>query len=1034
MAVKCPKCQLANPETSRFCAECGTALLRTTGISAAPTETLQTPLKELTTGSIFAGRYQVIEELGRGGMGKVYKVLDQEVNARVALKLIKPEISTDIETIERFRNELKTARDIAHKNVCRMYDLGKEAGSYFITMEYVSGEDLKSMIRMSGQLSVGTSVNIAKQVCEGLAEAHRLGVVHRDLKPSNIMIDKDGTVRIMDFGIARSLRVKGITGAGVIIGTPEYMSPEQVEGKEIDQRSDIYSLGIILYEMLAGRVPFEGDTPLTVAVKHKSEMPRPPQEHNSQISEDLSRIVLRCLEKDKEKRYRSAGELRAEMERVEQGIPTTQRIIPSRRTLTSREITVKFSLRKLWIPAVVMIAVAAAAIVLWRSLPHRKAVPAPSGKPSLAIMYFKNNTGDKNLDHWRTMLANLLIADLTQSKYIRILAEDKLVDILGRLNQLDAQAYSSEVLREVAALGGVNHILQGAYAKAGDEFRINVTLQEAPGGELIASESVAGKGEEGIFSMVDELTRKIKTNFKLSEQQIAADIDQEIGKITTSSPEAFKYYAEGRKYHNSGDNRRSIELMEKAIEIDPGFAMAYRSMAMSYNNLGLYSERTKFIQRALELSDRLSEAERYQIQGDFYSDSEKTYARAIEAFNNLLALYPDNTMASHNLGMLYGNLEEWDEAIKYYDVSARNKSEFVPTYIQLAEVYRAKELYAKARKVLEDFMRNFSENAPIRQGLADIHIDRGELDQAMAEIDKAFLLDPDDFLILRSKGDISLYKGDLAKAEGEYQKLLEMNEPVAHAWGLSRLGSIQLLQGEYEKAKNAYKQGVGLAEMVGQNVWKSLFANGVAYAYLSSGDFEEALKYCQIAWESGEKGEYQESQRQALYLKTRVHIGMKSMESAQKTADELKQIIEKGLFKKAIRLHHHLMGLMELERKRYPQAIQYFESALALESYGPLSKNALILDSLALAYCQAGSLDKAIETYNRIAVLTTGRLNSKDVYARSFYMLGQIYEQKGDKARAVENYQKFLDLWKNADAGLPEPEDARRRLAKVRTS
>jgi len=1034
MAVKCPKCQLANLETSRFCAECGTELPRTAGISAAPTETLQTPLKELTTGSIFAGRYQVVEELGKGGMGKVYKVLDQEVNARVALKLIKPEISTDIETIERFRNELKTARDIAHKNVCRMYDLGKEAGSYFITMEYVPGEDLKSMIRMSGQLSVGTAVSIAKQVCEGLAEAHRLGVVHRDLKPSNIMIDKDGTVRIMDFGIARSLRVKGITGAGVIIGTPEYMSPEQVEGKEVDQRSDIYSLGIILYEMLAGRVPFEGDTPLTVAVKHKSEMPKPPQEHNAQISEELIRIVLRCLEKDKEKRYRSAAELRAELERVEQGIPTTQKIIPSRRTLTSREITVKFTLKKLWVPVVVVMVIVVAAIVLWRFLPHRKIVPPPSDKPSLAVMYFKNNTGNKNLDHWRTMLANLLIADLTQSKYIRILAEDKLVDILGQLNQLDAQAYSSEVIREVAALGGVNHILQGAYAKAGDEFRINVTLQEARSGELLGSESVAGQGEGSIFSMVDELTQRIKTNLKLSQTQIASDIDKEIGKITTGSTEAYTYYTEARKYHNSGDYRRSIELMEKALAIDPEFAMAYRSMAMGYNNLGLFSERKKFIGKALELSDRLSDAERYQIQGDFYSNSEKTYDRAIEAFHNLLTLYPDNTMASHNLGNLYGDLEDWDQSIKNYDISVRNKSEFIPTYTLLAEKYRAKELYAEARKVLEDYIRNFSDNAQIRQALADIHIDRGELDQAKAEIDKAFLLDPNDYINLMSKGDIYIYKGDLARAEEEYQKLLQMKEPMAHAWGLNRLAYIWLLRGEYEKAKNACKQGVGLSEMVGQDSWIARFANGLEYVCLGSRDFEEALKYCQIAWESGEKAEYQEGQKLALYVRTRVFIATKAMDKAQRTAAELKEMIDKGLFKKAIRYHHHLMGLLELEKKRYPQAIKYFESAVALESFGPRSKNADFLDSLALAHYQAGNLDKAAEIYGRIAALMTGRLGYGDVFARSFYMLGKIYEQKGEKARAIENYQKFLDLWKNADPGLPEPEDAGTRLAKLRTS
>jgi serine/threonine protein kinase len=519
--MQCPDCKTENPNESVFCAKCGTQIGETEK-KPLPTQTIEAPREELTTGSTFAGRYQIIEELGKGGMGKVYKAHDTEIKEKIALKLIKPEISADKKTIERFQNELKFARKIGHRNVCRMYDLNKEEGSYYITMEYVSGEDLKSFIRRVGQLPSGKAISIAKQVAEGLTEAHRLGVIHRDLKPSNIMIDKDGNARIMDFGIARSVEAKGITGAGVMIGTPEYMPPEQAEAKEVDQRSDIYSLGVILYEMVSGRVPFEGDTALSIAMKHKGEAPKDPREFNSQISEDLSRVILRCLEKDKDRRYQSADDVMSELEGIEKGIPTTERVIPERKPLTSREITVTFGLRKLFIPALVIIGIVIIGVAIWQLLPPKEAIsPAPSGKPSLAVMYFKNNTGDESLDHWRSALSELLISDLTQSKYIRVLSSDKLFSILRKLDLLEERSYATEDLHEVAVQGQATHILQGVLTKAGENFRINLTIQHASTGEPIGSESAEGEGEESFHLMVDELTLKIKANFALKAEEIA---------------------------------------------------------------------------------------------------------------------------------------------------------------------------------------------------------------------------------------------------------------------------------------------------------------------------------------------------------------------------------------------------------------------------------------------------------------------------------------------------------------------------------
>ncbi|MBD3414573.1 MAG: protein kinase [Candidatus Aminicenantes bacterium] len=1035
MTTICPKCQHENPEGTVFCGKCGTPL---PSQKNTLTKTMETPKEELTTGSTFAKRYQIIEELGKGGMGRVYRAIDKKLNEEVALKLIKPEIASDKKTIQRFSNELRVARKMAHKSIGRMYELMEERGTHFITMEYVPGEDLKSFIRRAAPLSTARTLSIAKQVCEGLSGAHDLGVIHRDLKPQNIMVDKQGNARIMDFGIARSLKGEGITGAGVMIGTPEYMSPEQVEGKDVDQRSDIYSLGVVLYEMVTGQVPFEGDTPFTIGVKHKSEMPKNPQELNTQMPDELSRVILKCLEKDKKNRFQSAAEVRSELEIIEQGIPTTERKIPKKKPLTSREITVTFGLKNLFIPFLAVAAVVIAVLVLLKPWSQKEVVPLPSDKPSLAVVYFENNTGDDELDHWSKALCELLIADLTQSKYIRVLSSDKLMDILIDLNKDEAQSFSSGVLKEIAARGGTSHILRGSYARAGEQFRINAILQETSSMESIGSDQVEGLGEESFLTMVDELTKKVKIHFEISPEKIADDIDEDIEKITTSSPEALKFYIEGRKLHLTGEFSKSIELMEKAVAADPEFAMAYRSMATSYSNVGFRPLRKKYMQKALELSERLSARERYSIQGDFYSHLEKTYDKAIEAYEKLLELYPDDPTGNNNLALIYWDIGNKQKAIEHYENNRKNDRLSIIGYGSLASVYRQVDSYDKAREVLEEEIQKYPDNPVVYQDMALHYRMQGQYDLALVQIKKSLALDPEKGTIafrmnFRRRGEIYFYMGEYGKAADDFQWLYEQDSPQAQYHGIIGLTCLNIAQGMYKGTRKKIIPYVDLCEKVGVFWPASEVYLKCAYIDLQSGRLQEALKDSERAMDYALRAENPYRQRRALHIKGLTFLRMNRIDDCLKIIDDLKVLIQDSHNPDHLHFIHHLQGKIKLIQTDYNGAIGHFQQALTLWSSDPLNKRADYLESLASAYYGSGNIDKAQEQYEMIISSNAGRFDYGDVYALSYYKLGEIYQQKGWNGKAIEYFEKFLDLWKDADPGLPEVEDARKRVAELKS-
>jgi serine/threonine protein kinase/tetratricopeptide (TPR) repeat protein len=779
MKMECPKCQSQNPDDTLFCGNCGARLKPTkkTGEKQASyTKTLRIPLKELTIGETFAKRYQVIEDLGKGGMGHVYKVLDKEIQEVVALKILKPEIAEDERIIERFRNELKLARKISHKNICGMYHLSRDDNdTHYITMEYVPGEDLKSLIRRIGPLTVGKAVFIGKQICQGLSEAHRLGVIHRDLKSQNIMIDQEGHVRIMDFGIARSLMSKSLTDTGAIIGTPDYMAPEQVEGKETDPRTDIYSLGVILYEMVTGRVPFGGDTALSVVFKQKNEIPREPRKFNVQVPENLNRIIMKCLEKEKAKRYESATGLGQDLARVEESITPTGEI---RRVKTKApRIGPIFKMSGRW-PAAAALAclLMTGAFLIWKNLR-----PAPPGdyENFMSLEWVPSGSPEVQQNLIEFLVQRSLAASSRWNIYV---SEDVLI-YKKRTKDTEAKPKNPYLM-----------ITGEVVPKVTGGFEISISMKVR---KKISRSTFECKG---YLDFITDQVEKIHAFISDHSEGIVKQIEgnRTVAQISTSNRDALDHFLKGEDAWRKLDANTAYFEYRTALENDADFSLAHLRLA---DFLVFRSDREsarKNLESALAKKDRLIDDDLLRLQALLARIDSKPIKER-QFLGKRTEDFPFKKEYHYEFAESYFHCGDADEAIKHYTRALELDPNYSPAHNHIAYCYA----WVGNHKLAEEHFKKYVQldnSANAYDSLAAGYRLAGRYDEALSALQRGAELSPSLDYLYGSMARNYILKGALSKA----LEALRQQESVAKLDSAKMSSSfyaayIEFLRGNPEK-------------------------------------------------------------------------------------------------------------------------------------------------------------------------------------------------------------------------------------------
>ncbi len=762
----CPECSYENPETSVLCVKCTTPLplsdqtLATGGqgwsVPAAAGVVSNTALIQLSPGTSIGSRYEIVRLLGQGGMGAVYQAHDKELDRQVAIKVIRADMAANPEILRRFKQELILARQITHKNVIRIFDLGQADGIKFITMEYIEGENLQSVLRRKKKLEPAEAANILAQVCRALEAAHNEGVIHRDLKPQNIMLDKSGRAYVMDFGIARSMIGAGMTQTGALIGTPDYMSPEQAKGQPLDARSDLFSLGIIFYEMLSGQVPFDADTTMGKLWKRTNEPARPLDELDKTIPKPLSDIVRKCLEVDPQKRYASVGDL---LQRIEmwQGPAAGTRVV-------SVPVTVlPGPAKRVAISALVAFVIAVA--LFYRS---KITSPPPGPHPPLTLLIadFDNKTGDSVFDG---TLEPVLGIALEAAPFLSSFSRGEAKKDAARL-QPGATHMDASLAQLVAVREGVNAVVTGSITQERSGYKIYVAALDPATGKSILTEQKSASNKRGVFAAAGKLAEGIRKGLGDTTPESAQLSAAET--FSAGSLEAAHAYAVGLDFQQAAKWDDALKAYGQAAELDPNLGRAYAGMAAIEADLGKRQEAEKYYGLAMSHIDRMTDREKYRTRSGYYLFM-RDQPKAIKELTALVGQYPADTAGHADLALAYFHSRDMDKAFE----EQKRALDITPHSVLQRLSYSMYALYAgefdtAAKESQAILQENPKFDRALRTAaLADLGL--GHTAEAQANYNELHAVSPYGASIAATGiADVALYEGRLADAATILEKAI----------------------------------------------------------------------------------------------------------------------------------------------------------------------------------------------------------------------------------------------------------------------